>query len=392
MTKRPPLEVADIFRAEGKQYRQQHKTHLSAVQLRAMRAIEECRTAALGGHLQECDHCGHQRNAFNSCRNRNCPKCQSSAARRWLEKRKSEILPVPYFHVVFTVPEEIARIALGNQKVVYTILFQCVSKTLLEIGVDRKHLGGQLGFLTILHTWGQNLHYHPHIHCVVAGGALSGNKWIESRKKFFLPVAVLSKLFRGKFLAALNRAFNKGRLRFCGKVLPLNVKRTFGLFLKQTATKTWIVYCKPPFGGPQQVLQYLGRYTHRIAISNHRLMSFKHGNVSFQWKDYRDGGRKKIMMLPATEFIRRFLLHVVPAHFVRIRHYGFLANRNRAAALAVMAEKLSDSPNALPPKLPTTALQSSDSEDFFERCPVCECGKMVCIARLYPERHLVDSS
>lgn len=373
---RPPLEVADIFRSEGEAYRAQHKGHLSGIQLRAMRAIERCRTAALGGHLEECDHCGHRKNAYNSCRNRNCPKCLSAASKRWLQKRKAEVLPVPYVHVVFTVPEEIAKLAHGNQRAIYTILFRCVSETLLQIGRERKYIGGQLGFLAILHTWGQNLRYHPHIHCVVAGGGLARDgQWIKSRTDFFLPVAVLSKLFRGKFLIALNRAFKKGALRFQGKLVPLNIKSNFDRYVSVAAKKNWIVYCKPPFGGPQQVLRYLGRYTHRIAISNHRLISFTDGNVTFRWRDYRDGGRNKLMTLKAEQFIFRFLMHVVPARFVRIRHYGFLSNRNRANALCVLQQRLK----------PNTDLQcDSDNDDIRDICPICKIGKMVRIAVLIP--------
>ena len=383
---RPPLEVADIFRTYGEDYRQQHRTHLSGVQLRAMRAIEECRTAALGGHLEQCDSCGNQRNAYNSCRNRNCPKCQSTAAKRWLHKRQSEVLPVPYFHVVFTVPEEIARIALGNQKVVYGILFRCVSQTLLKIGFDPKHLGGQIGFLAILHTWGQNLDYHPHIHCVVAGGGLtSDGGWIKSGNRFFLPVVVLSSLFRGKLLSALNKAFQKGNLRFTGKLSSLSSKSMFGSFLSVPAKKKWEVYCKAPFGGPDQVLQYLGRYTHRIAISNHRLVSLENGNVAFRWKDYRDGARQKIMTVSAQEFIRRFLMHVVPSGFVRIRHYGFLANRNRAASLSLIRSRVDTQIAATSSgTMPQTSSDSPPNDDSWKLCPVCKQGNMVRVAILCP--------
>lgn len=389
---RPPVEVADIFRACGEEYRQKNCEKLSAVQLRAMRAIEQCRTSALGGHLEECDHCGSQRNAYNSCRNRNCPKCQATAARRWLERRESEILPVPYFHVVFTVPEEIARIALGNQRVLYTILFACVSQTLLKIGSDSKHLGGQIGFLAILHTWGQNLEYHPHIHCVVAGGAQKKDgSWIGCGKRFFLPVTVLSRVFRGKFLSALNKAFKKGNLRFKGKLSWLAEKKNFGSYLNIASKKEWVVYCKPPFGGPQQVLQYLGRYTHRIAISNHRLIGFKEGNVGFRWKDYRHGGQQKIMELAAEEFIRRFLMHVVPSRFVRIRHYGFLANRNRAASILLIQSKITS------PSLECSKTKLSDSPktlqsiDHLDTCSVCKKGKMRRVAILSAVRPLDTS-
>jgi hypothetical protein len=360
--------------------------------LRAMRAIEQCRTPALGGHLEECDQCGHQRNAYNSCRNRNCPKCQSSAARGWLLKRESEVLAVPYFHVVFTVPEEIARIALANQKVIYTILFRCGSRTLLKIGLDSKHLGGKIGFLAILHTWGQNLEYHPHIHCVVAGGALtSDGVWIESRKRFFLPVAVLSRLFRGKFLAALNKAFRCGKLRFAGKLSFLSSKETFGSYLSLPAKKEWVVYCKHPFGGARQVLQYLGRYTHRIAISNHRLIRFEDGNVTFRWKDYRDSGTPKFMTLTSQEFIRRFLMHVVPSGFVRIRHYGFLANRNRALSLSLIRSTIPSQIASTSQPMPVNSEGISQDDDLFRTCPVCTQGKMLLVAILLPVRSL-DSS
>ena len=389
---RPPLEVASIFRAYGEDYRQKHAGHVSGVQLRAMRAIEECRTPALGGHLEQCDHCGNQRNAYNSCRNRNCPKCQSSAAKRWLLRREAELFPVPYFHVVFTVPEEIARIALGNQKIVYGILFQCVSQTLLQIAADSKHLGAQIGFLAILHTWGQNLDYHPHIHCVVPGvGFKHDGGWRQSGKKFFLPVKVLSKLFRGKFLVALNRAFAKGQLHFAGKLSSLCSKSTFGSFLSVPAKKDWHVYCKPPFGGPQQVLQYLGRYTHRIAISNHRLVSLQDDKVTFWWKDYRDGGRNKLMPLTAHEFIRRFLMHVVPSGFVRIRHYGFLANRNRAAFLSIIRSNAASQPAFSSDTMLPNSLETLPTDDLSHRCPVCKKGNMVRVALILPVKPM-DSS
>ena len=389
---RPPLEVADIFRAYGEEYCQKHAGHLSGVQLRAMRSIEQCRTSALGGHLEECDHCGSQRNSYNSCRNRNCPKCQSSAAKRWLQKRESELLPVPYFHVVFTVPEEIARIALGNQKVVYGILFRCVSQTLLQIGLDPKHLGARIGFLAILHTWGQNLDYHPHIHCVVSGGGLTSDRsWIKSGKRFFLSVAVLSSLFRGKFLSALNRAFRKGRLRFAGKLSSLSSKSNFGSFLSVPAKKKWVVYCKPPFAGPQVVLQYLGRYTHRIAISNHRLVSLENDNVTFRWKDYREGGCQKMMTLTVQEFIRRFLMHVVPSGFVRIRHYGFLANRNRTASLSLIRSTLESQAACSPHSMLPNSSPTLTSDDPLHPCPVCKQGNMVRVAILLPLKPM-DSS
>lgn len=389
---RPPLEVAEIFRIHGEAYRQGHG-QLAGVQLQAMRAIVSCRTAALGGHLEECDRCGHQHSAYNSCRNRNCPKCQGAAARRWLERRQSELLPVPYFHVVFTVPQEVAHIALGNPKIVYGILFRCVSETLLKIAADPKRLGGKIGFLAILHTWGQNLDYHPHIHCVVPGGALSkdGGRWIESRKKFFLPVAVLSRMFRGKFLSALNSAFSSGKLKFSGKLSHLTSKSSFDSFIKPAAKATWVVYCKPPFGGPQQVLSYLGRYTHRIAISNRRLISVVDGKVTFSWRDYRDQSRLKPMTLQADEFIRRFLMHVVPSGFVRIRHYGLLANRNREASLQLIRSSLQPFPDIHPAVNATGNNQVTEETGRFN-CPVCKQGTMKIVGFLAPTTKPMDSS
>ena len=372
---RPPVEVADIFRSYGPEYRERHPG-LATVQYRAMRAIERCRTAALGGHISECDSCGHQTISYNSCRNRNCPKCQSSAAKRWLEEREKEVLPVPYFHVVFTVPQQVARIALGNQKIVYKILFQCVSETLLDIGGDKKHLGGKVGFLAVLHTWGQNLEYHPHIHCVIPGGALRPDgRWKKTRKRFFLPVAVLSKRFKGKFLRQLKKAFAAGKLHFSGSLKSLSCQNAFRVFLKPVLTTNWVVYCKPSFSGPKQVFTYLGRYTHRIAISNSRLVSFQNGIVRFRWKDYRDNSRIKILALSADEFIRRFMMHIVPSRFVRIRHYGFLSNRKRNESLKTIREQISV---LLDIGLVKTSNTQHDLKTA-EVCPKCKEGKMITI-------------
>lgn len=385
---RPPVEVADIFRAHGGSYRRAHQ--LAGVQLKAMAAIERCRTAALGGHLEECDRCGHQRNAYNSCGNRNCPKCQSSAARRWLQERESELVEVPYFHVVFTVPKEVAVLALGNPRVVYRILFECTSQTLLQIGADSKHLGGQLGFLCILHTWGQNLEYHPHIHCVVVGGSLRDGRWKSSGNRFLLPVKVLSAVFRGKILYALNRAFGRGDLKFAGALLSLSQANRFNSHLSTAAKKRWVVYCKPPFGGPQQVLQYLGRYTHRIAISNHRLVALNGDQVTFKWKDYRDSNRNKLMTLTAQEFIRRFLLHVVPSGFVRIRHYGLLSNRNRKVSIHLIRSQLSGASCmvASPAETPKT---NSSERPSLSLCPACKSGTMIVIMTLPGPREINSS-
>ena len=314
-----PAEVADVFRLHGDSYRKTHKLPLN--QLRTMHAIEICRTKELGGHINECEDCGHLRISYNSCRNRHCPKCQFLRKEKWLEARGKELLPIPYFHVVFTVPEEINPLALRNQETIYTILFKAASETLTEL--TRTRLSAQIGVICILHTWGQNLMDHPHLHCIVSGGGLSPHRWISSKRKFFLPVKVLSRLFRGKFLFYLKKARDTGRLRFPGLISPLG--EAFTIFLKALYGREWVVYCKPPFNGPQSVIQYLGRYTHRVALTNHRLVGIEDGKVSFVWKDYADGNARKVMTLDAFEFIRRFLLHVLPDGFVKIRYFGFLS-------------------------------------------------------------------
>jgi hypothetical protein len=347
-----------------------------------MHAIEVCRTAVLGGHVDQCDHCGHRRISYNSCWNRHCPKCQSLAKAEWLEKHRAQLLPVPYFHVVFTLPDSIASIAWQNKKVVYNILFRAASETLRRIAADPKHLGANIGFLAVLHTWGQNLLFHPHLHCVVPGGGLSADRraWISARKRFFLSVRVLSRLFRGLFLHCLRKAFSSGKLQFHGSLQELNDPEKFELFLKRCRKPEWVVYCKPPFGGPDQVLDYLGRYTHRVAISNHRLVRLVDGKVSFRWRDYKDGNKLKMMTLDAHEFIRRFLLHVLPRGFVRIRHYGFLANPHHKQNLA-LCRRLLGTP-------PIDAAGSLPAEDGMQRCeralgepltlcPVCHQGRML---------------
>ena len=338
------LEVADIFRQVGPAYRRDHADAISAGQRRVMRAIERCRTAALGGHIEQCDACGHQRIAFNSCRDRHCPKCQSLVRAQWLEDRQAELLPVEYFHVVFTVPQEIAAIAYQNKAVVYDILFHATAETLRTIAADRMHLGAEIGFIAILHTWGQNLLHHPHVHCVVPGGGLApdGMRWIACRPGFFLPVRVLSRLFRRLFLTQLRQAFDEGELRFFNSLAALQDPEGFARYLAPVAHAEWIVYAKAPFGGPKQVLDYLGRYTHRVAISNNRLIDFADGRVAFAWKDYRHESRRKVMCLDAQEFVRRFLLHVLPAGFQRIRHYGLLANRYREIKLAHCRQLLAE--------------------------------------------------
>jgi len=388
---RPKLEVADVFRRYGAAYRQQHAGSLSRGQRRVMSAIELCRTAALGGHLEQCDACGHQRPAYNSCRNRHCPKCQSLARAQWLEDRQAELLPVEYFHVVFTVPEEMAAIAYQNKEVVYGILFRAAAETLRTIARDPQHLGAEIGFLAVLHTWGQNLLHHPHLHCVVPGGGISpeGTRWISCRPGFFLPVRVLSRLFRRLFLEYLQAAFDQGQLQFFSSLERLRDPKAFAEYLAPLRQTEWVVYAKPPFGGPQQVLDYLGRYTHRVAISNNRLVDIENGQVTFRWKDYRHHDRQKTMTLDADEFIRRFLLHVLPDGFQRIRHYGFLSHRYRQAKLALCRQLLGVTlilAGVVPPQ------DQANYRDQYEKltghslrdCPLCHRGQMVVIAVLPP--------
>ena len=330
---REGLEVADVFRHFGPAFRDRHGASLSTARRRAMRAIELCRTAPLGGHAERCDECGHQRIAYNSCRNRNCPKCQGLARAKWLEDRQAELLDVPYFHVVFTLPDEIAAIAFQNQTVVYDILFRAASETLRTIAADPKHLGAEIGFLAVLHTWGQNLLHHPHLHCLVPGGGIApdGRSWIACRPGFFLPVRVLSRMFRGLFLHHLTQAFAGGKLNFFSVHRHLHEPAAFRRYLAPVHRTEWVVYAKRPFAGPAQVLDYVGRYTHRVAISNNRLVSMDNDKVRFRWRDYRDGNRQKTMTLQGGEFIRRFLVHVLPDGFRRIRYYGFLGNCHRAS-------------------------------------------------------------
>lgn len=347
-----------------------------------MRAIEVCRTAALGGHVEACSQCEFTRISYNSCRNRHCPKCQNTERARWLESRKAELLPVEYFHVVFTVPEQIARIAFYNQEAIYGILFRAAAQTLLTIARDRKHLGAEIGFFAVLHTWGQNLLHHPHLHCVIPGGGLSPDhqRWVGCRPGFFLPVRVLSRLFRRLFLKALEEAFASGKLRLSGELDQLLEAAQFAGYLAPLRETEWVVYAKPPFGGPAQVLAYLGRYTHRVAISNERLLAVEDGKVTFQWKDYRHSGRQKsrVMTLGADEFIRRFLMHTLPAGFQRIRHFGFLANRFRREKLALCRKLLSDPvAELLPRPAQCRELGQALSSPPPAPCPSCGSGVML---------------
>jgi hypothetical protein len=384
---RPKLEVADIFRRYGEAYREQHGAHMSIAQRRVMTAIEQCRTAALGGHLERCDECGHERNAFNSCRDRHCPKCQSLARAQWIENRLAELLDVPYFHVVFTLPEEIAAIALQNKRVVYNILFRTTAETLTTIAADPRHLGAEIGFFAVLHSWGQSLQFHPHLHCVAPGGGPSpdGQQWVSCKPGFFLPVRVLSRLFRRLFLEALQGSFDAGKLHFFGVLEQLRERPAFVRYLDRAKDSEWVVYAKRPFAGPQQVLDYVGRYTHRVAISNNRLLDMDNDQVRFQWKDYRHADKVKIMTLSAEEFIRRFLLHVLPNGLQRIRYYGFLASRRGKEKLSQCRHLL-----GMPPEETAPPALESDYRDRYEeltgcslrQCPECRRGRMVLVAIL----------
>jgi len=368
------LEVADIFRHHGEAYRQTHNAHLGRTERRVMSAIELCRTAALGGHVERCDDCGHTRNAYNSCRNRHCPKCQGLARAEWLAARQAELLPVQYFHVVFTVPASIARIAFQNKAAVYNILFSAAHEALAIIASDPKHLGAGIGAISVLHSWGQNLHYHPHIHCIIPGGGLSsdGTRWIACRKGFFLSVRVLARIFRRLFLAKLQAAFESAAINFFSDLVPLADPGMFTQLLASLYKIDWVVYAKRPFGGPEQVLAYLGRYTHRVAIANSRLLALTNGQVSFRWRDYRHRNKNKVMTLSANEFIRRFLLHTLPDGFHRIRHYGFLANGHRVNKLDLIRKLLVVEP-------PTPTPTATDYRERYKQltghaldiCPCC---------------------
>lgn len=372
---RTSIEVADIFRAAGPNYRKVHTGHLSLSQLKVMSAVEHCRTAALGGHVEACQDCGEWRIAYNSCRNRHCPKCQGAAARTWLAEREADLLPAGYFHVVFTLPAEVAAIAFHNKALVYDLLFRAASETMLTIAADPEHLGARIGITAVLHTWGSAMTHHPHVHMIVPGGgiALDGSRWISSRPAFLLPVRVLGKLFRRLFLTRLLQFHGAGRLAFFGSAAPLADHRAFVRCLSPVRRKRWIVYAKPPFAGPEAVLAYRSRYTHRVAISNSRLIAFNETGVTFRYKDYRRDGcdRQQIMTLAVDEFIRSFLLHVLPRGFHRIRHYGLLAGGSRKMSVARACELL----NAAPPPP-----DEGDDEPTHIRppCPCCG-GRMIVI-------------
>lgn len=376
---RSALEVADIFRACGDVWRTANAGHISFGALKVMSAIERCRTAALGGHVERCQDCAHEHIAYNSCRNRHCPKCQGAAARDWLAARQDELLPVPYYHVVFTVPAPIADIAYHNKAVIYDILFKAASETLLTIAADPRHLGARVGMTAVLHTWGSALTHHPHVHMIVPGGGISleGERWVSCRPGFFLPVRVLSRLFRRLFLERLAAAHQAGRLKFFKDLASLEDRDAFGAHLAPLRRAEWVVYAKRPFGGPEAVLAYLARYTHRIAISNSRLVAFDDANVTFRWKDYRTKGREryKTMTLATPEFIRRFLIHVLPSGFHRIRHYGLLANGGRVRNIARARELL-----AIPVSEPDDdqAGEATEPTPPARPCPCCG-GRMIVI-------------
>ncbi len=374
---KPPFEVADIIRAAGDGFVEKNRSRLSWQHLRVLHAIERCRTAALGGHRDRCARCGHQAISYCSCRNRHCGKCQTSARDRWLAAREKELLAVPYVHVVFTLPHQLSSLALANKRILYDLLLRASAETLLEIAADPKHLGADIGFMSVLHTWGQNVLHHPHAHCVVPAGGLSADhqSWVRPRYAFFLPVKVLSRVFRGKFVDGLKKAFRKRKLCFAGALRPLAQDVAFRSFLRSLFRENWVVYAKPPFGGPSHVLHYLARYTHRVAISNHRLVAVADGKVTFRWKDYAHGSKQKLMTVTADEFLRRFLLHVLPPGFVRIRFFGFLANRRRKALLPLCRAllRMTQQPQSLDPTPPT-------SSPSMWRCPQCQ-GPMLLIER-----------
>lgn len=385
------VEVAEVFRRYGQDFLNAHGHGTFPEQRRALRDIAICRTAALGGHKYWCDHCDHEEISYNSCRNIHCPKCQAHKRATWLREQAACLLPVQYFHVVFTLPEGLGPLALQNKRVVYGLLFRAASDALLTIGSDPKHLGVELGFLAVLHTWGQNLLLHPHVHCVVPGGGLSPDhsRWIPCRRDFFLPVRVLSRFFRTQFLRLLRQAHARGELSLRGRLAALADAPAWQRFLEYLTRTEWVVYAKPPFGSAVQVLKYLARYVYRVAIANSRLVAIEDGSVTFRWKDYAHGGRQSTMALRATEFIRRFLLHVLPSGFVRIRHYGFLANRLRHERLVLIrklfgidsapAAEHSDSDRA------SLAKQDSDTPKQPRLCPVCKKGHLVLVANMPPE-------
>lgn len=376
----PPLEVADLVRSAGRNFIERNRSWLNRLHLKVLTAIERCRTAALGGHLDQCVRCGHRAISFNSCRNRHCPKCQANARDHWLEARQRELLPTPYVHVVFTLPHELAPLALQNKRVMYDLLFRISAETLLEIARDPKHLGAEIGFFSVLHSWNQKLEHHPHIHCVVPAGGLAPDHthWVPSQRKFFLPGDVLAEVFRGKFREALEEAFAKGKLGFYGSMKTFARPKAFAQLLRLTFRKKWVVYLKRPFGGPEHALRYLGCYTHQVAISNHRLVSFADDQVTFRWRDSKHGNKRRLMSLHVNEFLRRFLLHVLPPGFVRIRHFGFLSTRNRSQLLPICF-RLLEAASAEPLNSATSLAEQQTRPCWL--CPRCK-GPMLLVEHL----------
>ncbi|HKD29469.1 MAG TPA: IS91 family transposase [Xanthobacteraceae bacterium] len=383
---RLPLEVADIIRSIGDSFLDRSRRWITWHHRKVLRAILRCRTAALGGHRDRCSDCGHVAISYNSCGNRHCPRCQGNARMRWLQAREEELLPTRYVHAVFTVPRELAPVVLQNKKVIFNLLFHASAETLLEVARDPRHLGAEIGFFSVLHSWDQRLLFHPHIHCILAAGGMAPDhdRWISSSRRFFLPIHVLSPVFRGKFVAGLKAAFHRGDLQFHGTLLHLAKPPAFRAWLRTLFRHHWVVYAKRPFGGPQHALRYLGAYTHRVAISNYRLVALEDGNVTFRWRDSAHGNRKRLMTLPADEFLRRFLLHLLPSGFVRIRNFGFLANRRRATLLPLCRHLLHVSAE----DTPTATLRSSSQKQPLWRCPKCG-GAMHFVERISAARLLL---
>jgi len=386
---RPPLEVADIIRSAGESFLEKSKRWITWQHRKVLLAILRCRSAALGGHRDRCSDCGHVvAISYNSCGNRHCPKCQGHARLRWLAAREGELLPTRYVHAVFTLPRELAPVALQNKRVIFNLLFKASAETLLEVARDPRHLGAEIGFFSVLHTWNQRLQFHPHAHCILAAGGLApdNTRWISSSRRFFLPVKVLSRVFRGKFVAGLKAAFHTGTLQFHGSLRYLAQPQVFASWLRTLFRQDWVVYAKRPFGGPEHALRYLGAYTHRVAISNHRLVALEDGNVIFRWRDSAHGNKKKLMKLPVDEFLRRFLLHLLPRGFVRIRHFGFLANRRRASLLPICFQLLTLGREQAPP---ATALSPPQQHSTW-RCPLCG-GSMRIVERISAAQLLTRS-
>jgi Putative transposase/Transposase zinc-binding domain len=386
---RPPLEMADIIRCAGQPFLERSRNWMNWQHQKVLLAITRCRTAALGGHRDRCTGCGRTTAiSYNSCRNRHCPRCQGNARLRWLHARGRELLPNRYVHAVFTLPRELAPLTLQNKRLIYNLLFHASAETLLEIARDPRHLGAEIGFFSVLHSWDQRLQFHPHVHCVLAAGGLAPDhsSWISSRRSFFLPVKVLSRVFRGKFVAGLKTAFHEGTLQFHGNLVPLTQPRAFAAWLRMLFRHDWVVYSKPPFGGPEHALRYLSAYTHRVAISNHRLVTLSENNVTFRWRDSAHGNKQRLMTLPVEEFLRRFLLHLLPRGFVRIRNFGFLANRQRATLLPLCFRLLQTSAQIST----STPSPAADHPHSLWNCLVCG-GTMHVVERLSAAQLLLRS-